>query len=471
MSGSNEGPHLKKALGLFDLTLLLIVAVVNLNLVPAIANEGVGVTTLWVLAFLFFFLPQAVAVIELSSRLPGEGGIYLWSKIPFGEFHGFISGWCYWTNNLFYIPTLLIYFVNCAFFVVGQGASPLAANMFFTQGMSIVLLWIIVGLNVRGLEVAKWVQNTGAMAAFVIVAVLVIVSFWNFTTYDSASAINMSTLLPGMVGLGTVAALGQVCYSLVGLELGSVMGDEIKGPGLNIPKAVLIAGICCIVLYVLATLAVQISVPVGSIPADKGLPEALGQALGHQNIGWMLAPLSLILSISAAGATSAWFAGSTRIPFVIGIDRYLPSSFGVLHPRYNTPYKAIIVEGAASTVIIIFNSFQATVEEAFKVLLNTSVVLQLIPFLYMFAALVKAQRKNVRSENGTPYFKSSILCLIAGTAGFVITAMGILLTFLLQPGISNYEFKLTLGCVTFLLLAVVIYLRRARNKPPEPSVA
>jgi len=57
----------------------------------------------WIISLLLFFWPQGIAVIELAHRYPGEGGVYLWAKEVFGDFHGFLSGWCYWTNNMLYV--------------------------------------------------------------------------------------------------------------------------------------------------------------------------------------------------------------------------------------------------------------------------------------------------------------------------------------------------------------------------------
>ena len=111
--------HLKRALGQWDLVLLFIVAVANLNVVPVVAANGPVTIWLWLLALLLFFWPQGLAVVELSHRYPQEGGIYLWTKKFFGDFHGFLSGWCYWTNNVFYIPTLLLIVVGISVYVGG----------------------------------------------------------------------------------------------------------------------------------------------------------------------------------------------------------------------------------------------------------------------------------------------------------------------------------------------------------------
>ena len=136
-------PHLKRVLGRFDLVLLFVVAVFNLNVVPSIAANG-GVTVwLWIISLLLFFWPQGIAVIELAHRYPGEGGVYLWAKEVFGDFHGFLSGWCYWTNNMLYVPTVMLYFVGVGVFAMGPGHAALADNKNFAMIASLALLTLL----------------------------------------------------------------------------------------------------------------------------------------------------------------------------------------------------------------------------------------------------------------------------------------------------------------------------------------
>ena len=132
-----DQPHLKRVLGRFDLVLLFVVAVFNLNVVPSIAANG-GVTVwLWIISLLLFFWPQGIAVIELAQRYPGEGGVYLWAKEVFGDFHGFFSGWCYWTNNMLYVPTVMLYFVGVSVFALGPARAGLADNKAFAMATSV----------------------------------------------------------------------------------------------------------------------------------------------------------------------------------------------------------------------------------------------------------------------------------------------------------------------------------------------
>src|SRR5258708_4578064 len=166
-------PPLKRVLGRFDLVLLFVVAVFNLNVVPSIAANG-GVTVwLWIASLLLFFWPQGIAVIELAHRYPGEGGVYLWAKEVFGDFHGFLSGWCYWTNNMLYVPTVMLYFVGVTVFAMGPGHAALADNKNFAMGASVALLVLLTVVNIVGLGVGKWLNNVGAIGTFIPAAVLI----------------------------------------------------------------------------------------------------------------------------------------------------------------------------------------------------------------------------------------------------------------------------------------------------------
>jgi len=162
---NEEHPQLPRSLGLWDLILLNIVAVLNLNLVPVAASGGFPSISLWLAALLLFFLPQGIAVSEFATRYPQEGGIYVWTRKVFGDSHGFVSGWCYWTNNIFYIPTLLLYLVGIAVYVGGPETLPLADNRAFVFAFAMTLLWSFTALNVLGLGVGKWVNNLGGIGA------------------------------------------------------------------------------------------------------------------------------------------------------------------------------------------------------------------------------------------------------------------------------------------------------------------
>jgi amino acid transporter len=456
-----EAPRLRRVLGRWDLVLLFVVAVFNLNVVPSIAANG-GVTIwLWIISLVLFFWPQGIAVIELAQRYPGEGGVYLWAKNEFGDFHGFLSGWCYWTNNMMYVPTIMLYFVGVSVFVLGQGHQALADNKIFALSASMILLAVLVVMNIVGLGVGKWINNVGAVGTFIAAAVLIglgAIVWLRFGTTTTMADFAMPAN-PRFV----LNSFGVICFGLVGLELASVMGDEIENPRRILPGAVAWGGVLSGLLYVGATLTLLIAVSKQDISVLQGIVQAVSHMAGRVNAGWIVAPFAFMLSISIAGIGSAWLAGSARIPFVAGLDSYMPSWLGKVHPSYSTPYAALIVHATVSMVLVIVNFTAAGVQETFQKLLSLAVVLQLVPFLYMFAALLK-----IASQPGFTKFQYGKPTLVfAGASGLVTTTLGIALAFFPAAQITSvlsYEMWMFGGTVVFVGLAAFFFFVYGRRK-------
>jgi amino acid transporter len=464
---TTEAPQLRRILGLGDLTLLLVVAIVNLNLVPVVAAAGLSALSLWVFAFVLFFLPQAVAVTELASRHPGEGGIYLWSKAAFGDFHGFVCGWCYWNVNIVYLPTLFLYIVGYAAFTGGEATEWLAGDTLFAVSLSLLLLWAITLLNVVGLGAARWVQNAGAIGAVIATVAIVLIAVAALGSQGSATPMTLSNLLPDASDWRTISMLGVVCFAFIGLELGCVMGDEIKEPRKNVPRAVLGAGLACMVLYAVFTFVLQAIIPVEDIGLIEGLPQAIDRVAAGAGLSALMPPLALILSLTVVGSACAWTAGSARVPFVMGIDRYLPAAFGRTHPRFRTPHVALVAHAVASTGFILMNAFESGVRDMYLALLGTAVVINLIPFLYMFAALVVAARAPQAFGGREGFFRSAWPCYTAGIAGFVVSAAGIALQFVPPADVEsvwNYELKMVGGLIALIAPGVVLFLVGSRRR-------
>ncbi|MGC1385530.1 MAG: APC family permease [Candidatus Acidiferrales bacterium] len=446
---------------MWDLVLLFVVAVANLNVVPVIAADGPVTIWLWTLALIFFFWPQGIAVVELSNRYPQEGGIYLWTKKFFGDFHGFMSGWCYWTNNIFYIPTLLVIVVGISVYVGGANAQHLGSNTLFVSGMAILLLWVMIWLNIRGLSVGKWINNLGGIGTAITSIVLVGLAIGVLRVHGGS--LKASDFSIRGADWHLINSFGFICFGLVGLELASVMGDEIEEPRRNVPRAVLWGGLLSGVLYVAATLSLLLAVPKKEIGAVQGILQAVQSMAGKLSVLWLVPVVALVLTFAIAGTTSAWLSGSARIPFVAGLDSYLPSGLGKIHPKFDTPYVALIVQGVMTTLFLLMSFVGSSVEQAYKLLLSLAVVLQLVPFLYMYGAIILIA---VRETAPHGHYSRSTLWL-AGVSGFVTTAIGMGVAFVPPSDQATwlFELKMGLGCVGLLGVGAFFFLINSRRAP------
>src|SRR5262245_40555795 len=138
--------QLRRAMGFWDVLLFNIAAVLGPRWIASAAHSGTSSISLWILAASLFFLPTALIIIELSTRYPAEGGLYVWSKEAFGDFHGFVAGWAYWAYTFFYFPGLLTASVAMSVFIGGPKFAHLADNKAYTLGASLGLLAIAVVL-------------------------------------------------------------------------------------------------------------------------------------------------------------------------------------------------------------------------------------------------------------------------------------------------------------------------------------
>ena len=465
---STGQPHLKRVLGKRDLVLLFVVAVFNLNVLPSIAANG-GVTIwLWIISLILFFWPQGIAVIELAHRYPGEGGVYLWAKEVFGDFHGFLSGWCYWTNNMMYVPTVMLYFVGVSVFVLGAGHEGLADNKVFALSACIVLLALLVILNIVGLGVGKWINNIGGIGTFIAAGLLMGLGLIVWTRFGTS--VTWTDFKIPENPRSVLNSFGVICFGLVGLELASIMGDEIKDPRKVLPGAVAWGGVLSGALYIGATLTLLIAVSKNNISVLQGIVQAVTHMASRVGVPWIVAPFAFLLSLSIAGIGSAWLGGSARIPFVAGLDLYMPRWLGSIHSKYRTPYAALLVHAGVSLSLVLMNFWRAGVQEAFQRLLSLAVVLQLIPFLYMFAALLKMALapdfQRVR------YSKTTLI--FAGASGLVTTILGIGLAFFPAQQITSllsYEIWMVSGTLFFIGSAAFFFFVYGRRKAALKTAA
>ena len=215
-----------------------------------------------------------------------------------------------------------------------------------------------------------------------------------------------------------------------------------------------------------------IAVSKDNISVLQGIVQAVRHMAGRVGVAWIVAPFAFLLSVSIAGIGSAWLGGSARIPFVAGLDSYMPAWLGKVHPKYRTPYAALIVHAAVSMILVILNfSFTgAGVQETFQKLLSLAVVLQLVPFLYMFGALLKMAFR-------TPFVRgrySRATLILAGESGLLTTVLGIALAFFPAQQITSlrsYELWMVGGTLFFIGLAAFFFFVYGRRKTARKLAA
>lgn len=470
--GSSHG--LRRVLGFRDLMLYYVVTGFSLRWVAVAAAAGPSALVVWLIAALGFFVPLVFTVLELSSRYPEEGGIYVWSKRAFGPFAAFITGWTYWGSNLPYLPGLLYFAAANALFMGGASWQSLSTNSSYFLAVALTGLAIAVTMNVVGLNVGKWLNNVGAIAGWTPAVLLIVLGAVAWSRFGSATPMTAHALVPSM-HLKDIIFWSTIAFAFGGVESGSTMGEEIEDARRTVPRAILAGGAIITALYIVTTLAVLLAMPRAQVSGLQGIMQAIQAMTARVGIGWIAPVAAAFVTLNALGGAGGWFAATARLPFVAGIDRFLPNAFGDLHPKWRTPYVALLVQAAIAGLFVFLGQAGTSVHGAYDALVSMGIIAYFIPFLFMFAAMIVLQREPAGPEvMRVPGGKPMAIALAA--TGFIVTAVSIVLACIPpdeEPNKVLAVVKVVGSSAALVGVGAVVYMvgRGGRTPgPPRPSL-
>jgi amino acid transporter len=446
-----------RVIGFRDLVLFYVVTGISLRWIATAASIGPSSLVIWIGAWLLLYVPLALSVIELSSRYPAEGGLYVWTKKAFGEGPGFLAAWMYWNSNLPYFPTVLIFAASNLLFLRPGWQEYSHSTTYFTVFPVVVLAGLTI-LNLVGLNIAKWSYNVGALAMWAPAGIVVVMGIVAWRHFGSATSFRPPAIYPS-THLRDIIFWSTLIFAFIGCESGSIVAGEIKDPRRNIPRALMLAGLTVVACYILGTICVLLALPSSETSNLDGLVQAIAKTARRIGVSGVAQTAAALIAISNIGAAAAYLTVSSRLPFVAGIDGYLPRAFGKLHPRWKTPYVSVLMQGAIGIVFVFLGQAGTSVNGAYNVLVSISVITALLPFLLLFAALIRLQHDPVGPDVIRVPGGKRVARLVAGV-GFTTTLFAILRS-LIPPPDEAHKFLATskiLGSTAVLAgVGLVIY--------------
>ncbi|SPE51470.1 Gamma-aminobutyrate permease [Verrucomicrobia bacterium] len=406
-----------RKLSSFDIFCLGINAIIGsgIYLFPATLAREVGpasILAFGVCGLLLVFV--ALCYAELGSMFGQNGGSYVYAKEAFGLWVGFGVGWISWVTAIFsWAAVATAVSSNLAYF------HPAFNSAWAVKGIAAVLIVGFTAINYRGIKLGAWTVNAFTLAKlapllfFVAVGIFYIQParyhpFWNPPT--------------GSFTLAVFLAL----WPLQGFETASLPAGESEHPQRAVPLAAIGSLVCSALIYVLIQ-AVAVGVHPGLANAGaKPLAEACARFLGPA--GGTLMALGAVISMVGYNAGNA--LGSPRFLSALAEDRRLPGLFSVPHPRYQTPWAAILLTGGLTACAALFLNFQSLVDVA-----NLVVILQ---YLSTCAALIWLRRQR---PDATRLFKIPL--------GIPVALAGCVVSLWLVKEVKAREFLL--GSVVIIL--------------------
>ena len=425
-AGHGHAQGLKRTLRLRDVALLYIATTLSVRWVATAAAAGPSALVVWIFALVGFFIPLAASVMELSSRYPQEGGLYIWAREAFGDCAGFLSAWTYWMSNLPYFAAILYFGAGAALFAAGERGHRLAATPWYFMTFAVAWLAVITAVNVVGLNAGKWLNNIGSTGMWLSMVVLVLLAAVAAGRFGVATHFSAAALAPHLT-VKNAAFWATIFGAFSGCETGSFMGEEIEEPRKTIPRALLVSGVALGLAYVLGTLALLVTLPPGQISEVDGFMQGTALLCGKLGLPWLGMVVAGLLVLGAIGGAAAYLSSTSRLPFVAGIDLYLPPVFARVHPRFRTPWVAIVVYGLAGMLMAALGQAGTSVRGAYDVMVSMTIITTCLPFLPLFAAMIRVQSRPAGPEVMRVPGKRPVAVTL-GVMGFVTTTGTIVLS-------------------------------------------
>jgi len=213
----------------------------------------------------------------------------------------------------------------------------------------------------------------------------------------SATRFTLATMTPHL-SLKNAIFWSTIFYAFAGVECASFMGGEIKNPRRVVPPALVFAGVVVTAGYMLGTVAMLVALPSERIGGLGGFMTALAEMCKTLGVEWMTPVVALLVALACLGGAGAYLSSTARLPFVAGIDHYLPAVFGRIHPRWNTPYVAVLAYGLTGMLFAFLGQAATSVKGAYDVLVSMSVITYFIPYVFLFLAALKLAREPAGPE-------------------------------------------------------------------------
>ena len=360
---------LERRLGPFDGAAIVVANVIGGGILftpPFIASmvpHPVWFLSTWIAGGVLAFF-GAMAYAELAALRPRAGGEYVYLREAYGPLAGFMTGWTSFVagfagalaaSAIFLIVVLDRFIPGAAnstpFFVIPLPYVPLTFSTHTV--LAIIAVWLFAFVHIGGIGPGRFVMNS--LATLKVLALLVFIAA-GFAVGVGSSA-NLQQAAASISPTNWLLALVPVMFTYSGWNAAAYMAEEIRDPGRNVPRALLMGTIGVIIIYGLLNLLYLYAIPVGELAAVKGsVFDFIGERMLGARAGDILAVVAII---SLAAGINAWTFAGPRIYYAMARDGVFFPAAARVHPKFKTPATSIVAQASWTSILILTGSLDA----------------------------------------------------------------------------------------------------------------
>jgi glutamate:GABA antiporter len=405
------------------MALLTLGSVGDLGSAPAMAVFGLASMVLYVVPAIVFLVPASLVSAELASGW--AGGVYNWVTEGISPRMGFVAVWCQFAQTTFYYPAVLAYIASTLAYLVNPS---LAHSGPYTTGVIIVVFWTAVLISARGVVAADKLASYGILIGTLIPGLLLVVlaAIYLLQGHSSAAPLNAHHLLPPWHGLTSIVLIVNGFFTYAGVEVNAVHVSDLRDPPREFPKAIMVAVMLILLIFILPTLAISIAVPAGHISFTAGVMQAFRTLLTHFGLHVLVPIVALALAIASLSGLLDWLTGpSTGLVEIARQRGYLPRFFQQLNAN-GVQVRILVAQGIVITLIGVLYALVPTVSRAYWVFAALATEVYLVMYVLMFVAARNLRRREPGHPRGYRAPALGVICTTGAVASVAACAVGLL---------------------------------------------
>lgn len=465
----HEARKSTKALSVFGLAMINIIAIDSLRNLPINASFGTQLIFLYLIGTIGFLIPCCLMTAMLATRHPKTGGSYVWVQTAFGKQWGFITMWLLWIYNIVWFPTILSFMATNIAYLIDPA---LTHQHGFIVPVVIAAFALSTLANLRGIKTSAFISTIGAIIGTLLPMILIIGLgiWWILAHHPLAISIQPHAYLPNQSSLHNLSFMVVVVFSLMGMEMSAIHAGDVKNPRRDFPRALLLSAVLIVISATLASLAIALIIPKSHLGLVSGLDQSLLVFLQQDHLKWVFYVVVALILLGSFAGMNAWSLGPARGMMVAARDGCAPKWFAHTN-KHNAPNKMLLLQLVIVAILTLLFLCFKHVSHFYATLSILSGQLALCYYVLFFAAGIKLGLQPSTHDHYTiPLGKFGLWLM--GILG-IITALGVIAIGFLPPSSLSlgstvkYELGLVIGMILFIILPFAVY--RFKNKPLQKA--
>lgn len=458
-----------KALGVRDIVLMNVVAILSVRQFSTVAPYGAASMILWGIAAVGLFIPLAMVCGELSTGWPEEGGIFVWVREAFGPRMGWLCAFLFLSSCVFFFPMLLQFLMTTLVFCFDES---LAFNKVFVGLSSMGIFWGLTGLNIRGIEWTRKINNMGALCG-VIVPGMILISlavYWMATGHPMQTDYHTpGNWVPQINNWTTIVFISSMMFAFAGMEVSPMIAGRCKNPQKDFPRSILISSIVIVGIYMLGTVSLNVLLPADDADILAGLMQGIKATSVTLGMPWLLPLMGATIAMGVLGQINSWLVGPIYMLNVANAEyQVIGAGIAQLHPRYNTPAKALTAQAVLVSIFCLSTFVSRSMAAAYWTLTALTTLCYFIPYLMMFAGFLRLRVKHPDRKRSFR-IPGRVLPVLLPSVGFLSVLFAVVLLFVPPKEIEMgslvvYELQIGGGGIIFALVGDLLYRRAVKKR-------